>query len=173
MAKTGYLVGRPPYGFRIVGVVCGESPCRCEDDHKTLESDPVTSEIVRQMVDMYLAGSTRRDVALWLDAREVPVPNRKKGRQTGQTWTGHGVMVILHSETLVGQRKRFLKLRQDAKPGLQRSETGETVAERWLRLTDLERRDYLLRAKAKIYAAGKSPADGWRLVVEEPNVLAA
>src|SRR5215469_1583815 len=102
---TGYLVGRPPFGFRIVGVGCGESPCPCEDDHKTLEPDPVTGEIVRQMVDMYLAGSTRRDIALWLDAREIPVPNRKKGRQKGQKWTGHGVMVILHSETLVGKRK--------------------------------------------------------------------
>ena len=49
--------------------------------------------------------------------------------------------------------------------------TDETVARRWARLDDQERRDYLLRAEATVYATGKDPGEGWRLVVERPNVL--
>jgi len=50
-------------------------------------------------------------------------------------------------------------------------ETSETVAGRWIGLDDSQRRDYLLRADAKVYASGKTPADGWRLDVERINVL--
>jgi len=49
--------------------------------------------------------------------------------------------------------------------------TDETVARRWARLDDHERRDYLLRAEATVYATGGDPGEGWRLVVERPNVL--
>lgn len=71
---------------------------------------------------------------------------------------------------LRAERKRLKNL--EAEPArLDERETGETVAERWARLDDAQRRDYLLRAGVKVYAAGKSPADGWRLDVERPNVL--
>ena len=37
LIDSGYLVGRAPFGYQIVGVDCGESPCTCKNDRKTLE----------------------------------------------------------------------------------------------------------------------------------------
>lgn len=51
--------------------------------------------------------------------------------------------------------------------------TGETVADRWKRLDAPGRRDYLLRANAKVYVSGKQVTDGWVLDVEKPHVLTA
>lgn len=73
-------------------------------------------------------------------------------------------------EALRAERKRLRDL--PAVPA--RSEerkTGETVAERWIRLDAPGRRDYLIRAKARVYVGGKQPGDGWTLEVERANVL--
>jgi hypothetical protein len=73
-----------------------------------------------------------------------------------------------HAE-LIAQR-RALRAMPAEPDRVTEQETGETVAERWAGMDDAERRDYLLRAGAKAYVAGKDPA-GWRLDVERPNVL--
>jgi DNA invertase Pin-like site-specific DNA recombinase len=326
LRDNDFLVGRPPYGHRVVGVKCGEAPCRCkkdEKDHKTLEPDPETAEIVRYMVDKYVSGASQRAIAHWLNVQGIPSPN-------GSKWTRKTVGLILRGESLIGRRRdasgkvvlrfepiiekelwRKLQTTLDANvnrhgpvllnrgmingvafcgkckhrlhykdvkkppnlsgavytwrgyrcdgpeletavckvmvnadalhgwvnlqmtspgignlpvievdvvpgrnyeddveevedrlrdldfddpdfamkqanllaerkrllnmdvepPRIEEHRTGETVAQRWLRLTEAERRDYLLRAGAKIYVSGRTPADGWRLDVERPNVL--
>jgi hypothetical protein len=55
----------------------------------------------------------------------------------------------------------------------QERKTGQTVAQRWVTLDTQGRRDYLLRAKAKVYVGGKQVTDDWSLEVARPNVLAA
>jgi Recombinase len=71
---------------------------------------------------------------------------------------------------LMAERKRLRDLPSEPS----RTEevvTDETVARHWARLDDQERRGYLLRAEATVYATGKDPGEGWRLVVERPNAL--
>lgn len=86
---------------------------------------------------------------------------------------------------LLAERRRLLAL--PAVPEhVEDRPTGETVAHRWQRLDDAERRDYLLRSGAKVYAASErrmaeafldadatgAPAPtGWTLEVDAPNVL--
>jgi len=98
LRDNDYLVGRAPYGYRVVGAECGDSPCACKKDHKILEPDPETSEVVLEMVAKYLEGNSRRVVAVHLDARGFPSPN-------GGEWTGKTIAKILRSETLIGKRR--------------------------------------------------------------------
>ena len=98
LRDNDYLVGRAPYGYRVIGAECGESPCKCKKDHKTLAPDPVTSEVVKRMVAKYLGGNSRRTVAIYLDAHGFPSPN-------GVEWTGKTIAKILRSETLIGKRR--------------------------------------------------------------------
>jgi hypothetical protein len=323
LMDSGYLVGRAPYGYQIVGVDCGESPCTCKNDRKTLEINPDTSAIIRQMAEMILDGKSRQGVALWLNQRGIPSSDgakwypknvnrilrsetligRRKTKDTGKlllrfepiftmeewnalqaaldvttlrrgkvrdepamlvgvaycakckrplhyretpktrkagytyTWKGYRCdgpnhtpstcMVMVTAETLhgwvnlqmtspeIGPRKvievdvipghnhdeEIYKVEQDISdldqddpdydekhaglraerkrlreapevpPKLDETVTGETVAELWDRITEAEKRDYLLRAKAKVFVGGKRETDNWSLDVEEPNVL--
>lgn len=86
---------------------------------------------------------------------------------------------------LLGERRRLMALPAEPEHVEDRP-TGETVARRWGRLNDAERRAYLLAAHAKVYAANLErmaeaayaaepagePSVEWLLDVAEPNVLA-
>jgi len=73
---------------------------------------------------------------------------------------------------LMAERKRLRGLPAVPAKSEERK-TSETVAERWIRLDAPGRRDYLLKAKARVYVGGKQISDGWTLEVERPNVLSS
>jgi DNA invertase Pin-like site-specific DNA recombinase len=320
LRDSGYFVGRPPYGYQVTGINCGESPCTCKNDRKALEPDPVTGEIAREMVSWYIDGEPWAHIAQRLNARGLVTSQkhawisstvgrvlssetligrrkdaqgkvilrfdplidmdtwgklqamlkrnalrrgsvrkdpgmltsvvycakckgimhyRRKAPTPTYTWYGYrcdgtnenpsrclnminaqdlegwvtmqmtgppiGPLPVIetrmipgddHSEEvdqveqelrdldfddpdftgkqagLLAERKRLMSLPMTPSR-LDRQPTGETVAQRWLRLGDAERRDYLLRADVKVYAAGKTPTCGWRLSRGDPNILTA
>lgn len=125
LRDNGWLVGRPPFGFQIVGVGCGESPCRCRNDRKILEPSPETGPVVRDMVRLYLEGETLAGIANWLDRHGVPTSNST----TENGWSERIVRHILTSETLIGRRRHGEKrqlLRFE--PLLDRAEWNELQA---------------------------------------------
>jgi DNA invertase Pin-like site-specific DNA recombinase len=89
LRANDYLVGRPPYGFRVMTM----------GNHKTLEPDPIKGPIVREMVARYLHGETLRGLAVWLEASGAPAPS-KVG-----TWAPKSVNDVLRSTSLIGRRK--------------------------------------------------------------------
>jgi len=84
--------GRPPYGYQTVG----------EKYNKQLVHDPITSAIVRKMVEWCLDGDTLAGIAKRLDDLSIPVPNKRKPSVNG--WAPKTVKDILTSETLIGKR---------------------------------------------------------------------
>lgn len=79
LRDNNFLVGRPPYGFRVTE----------KDNHKTLTPDPVTGPVLREAIDRYLAGASLRDVCLWL----------------GDGWTPVTLSQLFRNESLIGRRK--------------------------------------------------------------------
>ena len=100
LRDQAFFVGKKPYGYRIVTVPgSGRTP---EDDHKTLEPDPVTSPIVREMARLYLDGQSFREIRDWLTSRALPVPQQPKDR-TGRGWTSQAVRRILSNQAIAGR----------------------------------------------------------------------
>jgi hypothetical protein len=66
LTSNNYLVGKAPFGYRITGVNCGQTPCRCyengEDDHKTLTIYEPEAKIVRDVVQRYLLGESTESI---------------------------------------------------------------------------------------------------------------
>jgi len=66
LSADNYLVGKPPYGYRVSGVNCKQTPCRCYenkiDDHKTLTIYEPEAKIVREVVRRYLAGESTQQI---------------------------------------------------------------------------------------------------------------
>jgi DNA invertase Pin-like site-specific DNA recombinase len=90
------LTGRAPYGYRITGILCGQTPCRCSerkiDDHKTLTIYEPEAEIVREAVRRYLDGETLKQIADDLNTRG------------GRKWHVSTLAKMLHSPSIAGRR---------------------------------------------------------------------
>jgi len=88
LIREGYLVGKAPFGFRIIK----------KDDHKTLAPDETLAPYVRGMADRYLAGNSLTAICEWLDSENVSPP-------MGGIWSPKSVSQILRNESLIGRRK--------------------------------------------------------------------
>lgn len=87
LTANGYLVGRAPFGYRIVP----------KGEHKTIEPDPDLLPYLRGMVDRALAGSSLMDLCRWLDSEGIP-PTR------GGIWSPKSVGQVLRNPSLHGRR---------------------------------------------------------------------
>src|SRR5258708_6927564 len=72
-------VAKAPFGYRIAA----------DRDHKTLEPDPVHADLVRQAVQMYLAGSSLYQVRDWLYER-CTAPQ-------GKAWSAASLSSLFHN----------------------------------------------------------------------------
>lgn len=81
------FVGRPPFGYRIVG----------EAKAKALEPDPTQSAAVTEVVAMYLAGRSLRQLCAYLDAQGVPT-------RRGGAWVPKTLSDVLRNPVLSGRR---------------------------------------------------------------------
>jgi DNA invertase Pin-like site-specific DNA recombinase len=94
------LIGRPPFGYRVVCLEgCG--PVNGKHHHpKTLEPDPYLASYVLGMVDRAIAGQTRTSICEWLEANKIRPP----GKDTPM-WQPKSVRDILSNPALIGRRK--------------------------------------------------------------------
>ena len=76
LISDNFVTGRAPYGYRLMGAICQQVPCRCyeqdKDDHKILTKHESEARIMREIVDRYLAGETLIVIASDLNRRGVP-----------------------------------------------------------------------------------------------------
>lgn len=84
------LVGRPPYTHRIV----------VNGGLKTLEPDPERADIIREAIDRFLSGTSRRELTRWLRDIEAPWPTVREG------WMPRTFNNIFRNEALIGRRKQ-------------------------------------------------------------------
>ncbi len=93
LKENGYLVGRPPFGFRVVPV----PGSGVKDDHKTLEPDPALTAYVVGMVERALRGDSLTSICEWLDSEGVEPPQ-------GGIWSPKSVSQIIRNPALIGRR---------------------------------------------------------------------
>jgi DNA invertase Pin-like site-specific DNA recombinase len=87
LRDNGYLVGRPPFGFMVIG----------KDDHKTLAPEPAEAGFIRQAAAKYLDGASLRAVCAWLDGAGAPP------RQGGH-WQPKSLSQVFRNPVLAGRR---------------------------------------------------------------------
>lgn len=87
LKQNGYLVGRPPFGYRIVP----------HGDHKTLSPDPDLVPYVRGMVERALRGDTLSSIVDWLEREGIATTR-------GGHWIPKTVSQVLRNESLIGRR---------------------------------------------------------------------
>jgi site-specific DNA recombinase len=88
LRKNKYLIGKAPYGYRIVPL----------DDHKTLEPDPAEQATVHAIIERFLSGETLYDICDWLESTRVPSPQ-------GTGWHQQTISRLLHNPALIGKRQ--------------------------------------------------------------------
>ena len=81
------FVGRPPFGYRIVG----------EAKSKALAIDPVQAAAITEVVAMYLAGRSLRQLCAYLDAQGIPT-------RRGGAWIPKTLSDVLRNPVLSGRR---------------------------------------------------------------------
>ena len=98
LLANGSLVGKPCWGFEVVGV----------KGDKTLVPTPAKLPYLRGMVERALVGNTFRSIADWLNSEgvEPAQAGRPTSRQTdnGAGWSPISVRQILRSAALKGRR---------------------------------------------------------------------
>jgi hypothetical protein len=106
LISNNYLVGRPIYGYRAMGVNCQQTPCRCfeqgKDDNKTLAIYEPEAKVIRELVTRYLAGETLQALCDDLYARHIPSP---KYGQSGNRWYTQTLARLLRNPGLAGRRE--------------------------------------------------------------------
>lgn len=100
-ANSGYPGGQVPFGYRPVKNGKGW----------TYEPDPEYAPVVREMVNRVLAGTSMRQVALWLNAEGIPtsrnVVRRRQGKpEQSSRWTTQAVKEVLISPSIVGMHTK-------------------------------------------------------------------
>jgi Recombinase len=91
-----YFIGKRSFGYRIVGINCGQSPCECDDDHKTLEIEESEAKHVRGIFRRYLAGQSLAQIRDWVISLGIPA-------MQGEVWSSQAIRRILHNPIYVGR----------------------------------------------------------------------
>lgn len=88
LKDNDFLVGRPPWGYKIID----------KGDHKGLAVDEDLKPYLRGMIDRALAGDTLNSICQWLDDSGIKPPRKKP-------WHPKSISQILHNPVLMGRRK--------------------------------------------------------------------
>jgi hypothetical protein len=116
-ASNNQLSGKAPFGYRITGVNCGQSPCRCfengEDDPKTLTIFEPEAVIVRDVVTRYLAGESTeqlcKDYPRWVPSslarflRNPAIAGRRMNKEGKTVLRYDGIITWQVHEQLVAR----------------------------------------------------------------------
>lgn len=100
MKQGEYLGSIPPYGFQIEKI----------DGKRTLVSEPVTSEIVREIFNRYASGETFVSLVKWLYRQKIHRPSdykkyktvyQQEGQQLRQ-WEKESIRFLLTNDAYIG-----------------------------------------------------------------------
>lgn len=100
MKQGEYLGSIPPYGFQIEKI----------DGKRTLVSEPVTSEIVREIFNRYASGETFVSLVKWLYRQKIHRPSdykkyktvyQQEGQQLRQ-WERESIRFLLTNDAYIG-----------------------------------------------------------------------
>lgn len=97
-ARRGYMNGsKPPYGYRAVEVDIMGSKGKKK---RRLEIDPVESNIVKRIFDLYLYGNEKgsmgaKEIATYLNAKNIPL--------RAQQWNRSRVHEVLNNRAYIGE----------------------------------------------------------------------
>jgi site-specific DNA recombinase len=105
--RDSYNTARTAGRYAGMQVPLGYRPVKLEPKGWGYEVDPDYAPVVRELADRYLAGSSLRQLANWLNEHEVPtsrnVVRRRNGKPEQQsTWQSHTVSKILSSPAITG-----------------------------------------------------------------------
>jgi hypothetical protein len=138
------LTGRPPYGYRVAGIDCGKSPCRCwesgTEDGKTLAIYEPEAKVIREARDRYLKGESTASICADFNARGIPSPMWHG--EPGKRWI----------DTTLGRL-----LRNPATAGRRMNKAGKTILTYPGILTWKEHEELEARLNARAYRKGISP----------------
>jgi hypothetical protein len=108
LITDNYLVGKAPYGYRVMGVNCKESPCRCydlrnEDDHKTLKIHEPEAQVIHEAKRRYLEhGGAIKSICDDFNARRIPSPMWRG--EPGHYWHNKTLAELLRNPAIAGRR---------------------------------------------------------------------
>lgn len=91
-----FFIGKRSFGYSIVGVTCKQSPCECEDDHKTLEIKESEAKHVREIFRSYLAGQSLAQIRDWVISLGIRA-------MQGEVWSSQAIRRILRNPIYVGR----------------------------------------------------------------------
>ena len=91
LTDSGYLVGKVPFGFRIVAAD--------ETGHKTVVPDEREADAIRNVAEMLLSGQSLAGACRWLDGQGL-LPHQKNSRE----WHPKVLASLLRNELLIGRR---------------------------------------------------------------------
>lgn len=90
VASRGFLPGGPaPFGYQIKKIPNGSKM------RNSLEPHPIYADVLRQVFERRAAGSSRREIAAWLDELGVPPPRRTR-------WSDRTIDEIAANEVYLG-----------------------------------------------------------------------
>ena len=106
LISENHAVGRPIYGYRLMGINCQETPCRCSerdlDDNKRLVIWKPEAKVIREIVTRYLGGESLQAIIDDLHARNIPSP--KYGKSSDR-WHVSSLARLLRNPGLAGRRQ--------------------------------------------------------------------
>ena len=101
LTDNNFVNNRAPYGYRLYGINCDESPCRCaerkQEDHKKLVIYEPEAQYIREAVRRYLAGESLTAICDDFDTREG---------QSGR-WNFQTLAKRLRSPSIAGRRGKL------------------------------------------------------------------
>jgi hypothetical protein len=152
-ARNNELTGRPPYGYRVVGIDCGKSPCRCWEngieDGKTLAIYEPEASVIREARDRYLNGESTTAICANFDARSIPSPVWKG--EPGKRWRDTTLGKILRNPATAGRRM------DNFDKGLRNESERKTILTYPGILTWREHEQIVARLDSRAHRAGIAP----------------
>lgn len=97
LRENKFFVGKRSFGYKIVGVTCGQSPCECDDDHKLLAIEESEAPTVFEIFRLYrYEGKSLAQIRNWVITSGIRA-------MQGENWSTQAIRRILRNPIYVGR----------------------------------------------------------------------